>query len=388
MKKILVIPLAGHGRRFKSMGYVLPKQMLQVDEYTALEHSLRSINMEDYKTFFILRNDQKLLASFIHEICKNYDFEIKTIEKETRGSVETVLEIEDLVDPNSNFTVFTMDVTFNPTFSPEVFPIESDGGLLTFKSNSQNYSYARLLEDGTVVETAEKIVISEHAIAGIYYFKKAKYFFEFAQQMILEENVSAGEFYIAPLFNDLISAGLNIQAKPVEEFFVFGTPREYEFYKNHIIRSLNKKIIGLCADHSGYEAKERIKNFLRKQQIRFIDYGTHSHKDCDYNDSVNLAAEALKTREIDFAIGSCRSGQGIAIAANAHPEVIASLIYDLESAKFAVKHNCTNFASIPSSIWENSETLQEIIGTLIETRFEGGRHQERLMKVLDVKNNA
>lgn len=128
MKKILVIPLAGHGRRFKSMGYVLPKQMLQVDEYTALEHSLRSINMEDYKTFFILRNDQNLLASFIHEICKNYDFEIKTIEKETRGSVETVLEIEDLVDPNSNFTVFTMDVTFTPLSHPKYFQLNQMAG--------------------------------------------------------------------------------------------------------------------------------------------------------------------------------------------------------------------------------------------------------------------
>ncbi len=388
MSKILVIPLAGQGRRFKSLGYELPKQMLKVDDLTAFEHSLKSMKMEEYKTYFIIRNDQTLLARFIHEICKNYEYEIVSIEGETRGSVETVLKIRDLVDPMSSFTIFTMDVTFNPSFSPEVFPSEADGGLLTFKSNSVNYSYAKLLDDGTVIETAEKVAISEQAIVGVYYFKYSKYFFEFAQQMIFDENVSAGEFYIAPLYNYLISANLTIRAIPVDEFYVFGTPREYEFYKNHVVRSLNKKIIGLCADHSGYEAKEKIKKFLRHQQINFVDFGTHSHKDCDYNDSVNLAAEALKTKEIDFAIGSCRSGQGIAIASNAHSEVLASLVYDLASAKFAVQHNCTNFVSIPSSIWEDSQQLEDALRTLLETRFEGGRHQERLMKVLDVKNNA
>lgn len=52
MRKILVIPLAGQGRRFKSLGYELPKQMLKVDDLTAFEHSLKSMKMEEVQNIF------------------------------------------------------------------------------------------------------------------------------------------------------------------------------------------------------------------------------------------------------------------------------------------------------------------------------------------------
>jgi RpiB/LacA/LacB family sugar-phosphate isomerase len=388
MNDLLVIPLAGHGRRFKSEGYVLPKQMLYIDEFTTLEHSLKSVNLNEYKTYFILRKDQKPLANFISEVCSPFDFQIVFIDRETRGSVETVLELEHLVNPESKMSIFTMDVTFNPTYNSNVFGDSADGGLLTFKSNSQNYSYAKSSIDGFVAETAEKIVISENALVGIYYFRKASFFFRFARQMIHDENVSAGEFYIAPLYNYLIASGLKIKGIPVDEFYVFGTPREFEFYKNQINVSLSKKTIGICADHSGYETKGKIQNILHELKIDYIDYGTYSHRDCDYNEVVNLAAEGLLAREVDFVIGSCRSGQGVSIASSAHKSVISAVIYDLYSAEFSIKHNCANFVSVPSAIWSDSNKLRELINILISTRFEGGRHQERLMKVFDVRNHA
>jgi len=385
---VLIIPLAGHGRRFKSEGYVLPKQMLKVDEFTTLEHSLKSVNLKEYTTFFVLRKDQEFLANFISEICSPFDFKIVYIDRETRGSVETVLELEHLVNPESKMSIFTMDVSFSPTYNSDVFGDSADGGLLTFKSNSPNYSYAKSSIDGFVTETAEKIAISENALVGVYFFRKAVFFFQFARQMIQDENISAGEFYIAPLYNYLIASGLEIKSTPVDEFYVFGTPREYEFYKNQINVSLGKKTIGLCADHSGYETKNEIHNILRELKINYIDYGTYSHKDCDYNEVVNLAAEGLLAREVDFVIGSCRSGQGISIASSAHKGVISAVIYDLYSAEFSIKHNCANFVSVPSAIWNDSNKLRTLVNILISTRFEGGRHQERLMKVFDVKNHA
>ncbi len=388
MKQTLVIPLAGHGRRFKSMGYDLPKQMLAIDDLTAFEHSIKSIDMKSYKTYFVLRKDQIVLSEFINRICANFDFEIVYIAKDTRGSVETVLEVRRFINEELPLTIFTMDVTFNPVYSPSTFSPDIDGALLTFKSNSRNYSYAKQLEDGRVLETAEKVPISNQALVGVYFFKKATNFFKFAVQMIEDENISAGEFYIAPLYNYLISANLLIKAVPVDEFYVFGTPREYEFYKDHIVRSVNKKVVGLCADHSGFELKEKTKEVLKDMKIEFIDYGTFSHKDCDYNEVVNLAAEGLTAKEVDFVIGSCRSGQGVAIASGAHKGVIPALIYDMNSGQLAIRHNCANFISLPSALWQDSLILNELITLLVTTYFEGGRHQERLMKVLDVKNDA
>ena len=54
--------------------------------------------------------------------------------------------------------------------------LNGDGLLLTFKSNSSNYSYAKVNEDGYVTETAEKKAISNNACVGIYGFKKGSDF--------------------------------------------------------------------------------------------------------------------------------------------------------------------------------------------------------------------
>ena len=54
--------------------------------------------------------------------------------------------------------------------------MDADGWILTFKSNSSNYSYAKVDKNGFVTQTAEKKAISSNACVGIYGFKKGSTF--------------------------------------------------------------------------------------------------------------------------------------------------------------------------------------------------------------------
>jgi len=42
--------------------------------------------------------------------------------------------------------------------------------------------------------------------------------------------------------------------------------------------------IGIGSDHGGFELKEYIKEYLDKEKVSYIDYGTNSFDSVDYPD--------------------------------------------------------------------------------------------------------
>ena len=73
---------------------------------------------------------------------------------------------------------------------------EVDGGaLVSFQSNMSKYSYAQIDENNKVLRTAEKEVISNHALGGAYFFSKAEGFLSAAYHLLNEVNFCKSEFY-------------------------------------------------------------------------------------------------------------------------------------------------------------------------------------------------
>ena len=102
-----------------------------------------------------------------------------------------------------------------------------DGGaLVSFKSDDPRYSYAALGEDGFVTRTAEKEVISNHALCGAYFFSTGKRFKEVAHQLLDEPEFTKKEYYVSLLYNYMLSAGECVRLAPMEDFRSYGTPEE------------------------------------------------------------------------------------------------------------------------------------------------------------------
>ena len=85
---------------------------------------------------------------------------------------------------------------------------------------------------GLVFEVAEKIVISDQATVGIYYFRHGSDFVKFAKQMIAKDIRVNNEFYVCPVFNELVQSGLNVYVSEIDpgQMHGLGTPDDLEAY--------------------------------------------------------------------------------------------------------------------------------------------------------------
>lgn len=387
MKKYnLLIPMAGLGKRFLDAGYKVPKQFIYVDKKQLIDISLNCFDLSDCNLIFVVRDDQ-ISNHNIDQILKSKygdDIEIVVTDGLTEGSVCSCLLAEEYINNDIPLFIHTLDIEFSPQVIPENFVKRThvDGTILTFKSNSTNYSYVSLSNDGYAIQTAEKKVISDHACVGIYYFKSGKVFCDNAKEMISRDLRTNGEFYISPLYNVLIEKGMKIDTLLVDKMHIFGTPKEFKFYKSNVVKKMGDKPIALCSDHSGYRTKQMIKEILEDRGIDYIDYGTSLENDCDYKYFIEQAVQAKRDGTCDFIFGSCRTGQGVNMCANKFKGIRSALIYDRYSARMSIRHNCANFFSFPDNL---NLDLDNIIDILLNETFDGGRHQARIQ---DLENDC
>ncbi len=385
-KTNVLVPMAGLGQRFVDAGYKIPKQLIKIDQEHLIEKSMRCIDTTDCNLIFVVRDDHIYKFNMDKILRNKFGNDIKVVVTNglTEGSVCSCLLAREYINNNDPLVIHTLDVEFEPTFNPTQFKSdELDGLILTAKSNSPNYSYVATNDENTVLKTAEKKVISDHACVGIYAFAKGYDFCKYADKMIENDIRTNGEFYITPLYNLLIEDGLQIKSQSVEKLHVFGTPSEFDFYRYDVCKVFGEKPVALCSDHSGYQAKEMAKKTLDMLHVPYIDYGCFVEQDCDYKDYVQEAVRSITDRTCDFGMSFCRTGQGVNMCANKYHGIRSALIYDEFSAEMAVRHNCSNMFAIPGLLVENNKAfpsfLQTTIEKLIKNTFDGGRFQARVM---------
>ncbi len=383
MKVNVLVPMAGLGSRFVQEGYKVPKQLINIQDRHLIDISLACLDLEQANLIFVVR-DEAVYNHNIDLILKQKygdDIKIVILDKLTEGSVCSCLMAEKYIDNDAPLLIHTLDVEFRPVFPvTSMLDLNADGIILTFKSNSPNYSYAEVDESGYVLRTAEKKVVSNNACVGIYGYKKGSDFCKYAREMIKRDIRTRNEFYIAPLYNIFVEAGKKIITKSVEKMHVFGTPDEFKFYKENVLKKMGNRPVALCSDHSGFEAKALFKDVLKEKGIPFIDFGTTLFKDCDYSDYIAQAVKAISEKECDFGFGFCRTGQGVNICANKSKGIRSALIYDDFSMEMAIRHNCANFFAIPSKD-ATRDRLESFLRIAMNTTFDGGRHQVRIQEL-------
>ena len=383
MKPNILVPMAGLGSRFIKEGFKVPKQLINIKDKHLIDISLDCLDYEGCNLIFVVRDETVYNYHMDDLLRKKFGDDIKVVvlDKLTDGSVCSCLYAEEYIDNDAPLIIHTLDIEFRPVFNPHIMnDLDGDGLLLTFKSNSANYSYAKVNENGFVTETAEKKAISNDACVGIYGFKKGSDFCKYAREMIERDLRTKNEFYISPLYNLLIEDGKKIRTEPVDKMHVFGTPDEFHFYKDNVTRRLGDKPIAVCSDHSWFEAKETFKKVLEDNGYEYIDFGTILNKDCDYRDYISQAVKSINERDCDYGFGFCRTGQGVNICANKYKGIRSALIYDTFSMQMAIRHNCANFFAIPSR-GVDYETLDRYLYLCANHTFDGGRHQIRIQEL-------
>lgn len=138
--------------------------------------------------------------------------------------------------------------------------------------------------------------------------------------------------------------------------------------------------IAITSDHAGFEKKQLVKDFLKKENIDFEDLGTFSNKDTDYPDWGHLIANELESGKYELGISLCGTGNGINIAANKHQGIRSALCWNKEIAALARQHNDANICALPARFLSEEETVT-IVKAFLNSNFEGGRHERRKLKI-------
>ena len=142
--------------------------------------------------------------------------------------------------------------------------------------------------------------------------------------------------------------------------------------------------IATASDHAGYELKKEIIAYLSEKGIEHEDFGCGPDEKVDHVDYAEKAAEQVSSGEYDRAILVCGSGLGMAIAANKFKGIRATPCFDDYTAEMSRQHNDSNCITIGARIVPPDEALN-IVRIWLETEFEGGRHQGRIDKILDIE---
>jgi ribose 5-phosphate isomerase B len=141
--------------------------------------------------------------------------------------------------------------------------------------------------------------------------------------------------------------------------------------------------IALAADHAGFEFKERLERELKAAGHEVRDFGTESAESCDYPDYGEPAARSVAEGKSDRAVLVCSNGIGMSMLANRIPGVKAALVYSDRSAAMTRRHHGSNVLCLGAGEFP-TERLLEWVKVWLAEPFEGGRHERRIGKVLDL----
>ena len=135
--------------------------------------------------------------------------------------------------------------------------------------------------------------------------------------------------------------------------------------------------IAIASDHGGFELKEQLKDYLKKQGLKVIDVGTDSKKSCHYPEYAKLCAEKVQSGECRFGIIVCTTGEGVAIAANKMKGIRAGIGYNAKVSRLMREHNDANIITFGAKY----TTFKQAVGRIeafLNAEFQGGRHADRV----------
>lgn len=246
MTRWLIFPMAGMSERFARAGYAAPKYMLPAHGKSLFRHAVEGFlrHGADMRCLFIAR-DVAGTASFIDAECEAMGlagYDVHLLDAPTRGQAETVaFGFGRRVGVDDPVTIFNID-TFRPSWRPpSAFALDAvDGYLEVFEGQGKNWSFVAPVDPSlrpalqSVARTTEKDPISNLCCTGLYYFRRAGDFVDAFTEAAAAgaSSWSAGELYVAPLYNRLIAAGRDIRYHLIrrDEVIFCGTPDEYHAF--------------------------------------------------------------------------------------------------------------------------------------------------------------
>lgn len=239
----IVVPMAGRGSRFAQAGYKLPKPLIDIHGRPMIEFVTKNIRPDCAHRFIYICQQEHLvkygLKTQLERIAPGCV--IVTVDHITEGAACTVLLAEKYIDNSDPMMIANSDQFVDTDINRYLSAMQAhDGLIMTMPANDPKWSYIKYDNNGFVTLVREKEVISNQATVGIYNYMHGADFVHYAHQMIEKDIRVNGEFYVAPVYNEMIEAGKRIVFCDVgEKMHGLGIPQDLEaFLKTDLSRQV------------------------------------------------------------------------------------------------------------------------------------------------------
>lgn len=234
----IVIPMAGRGSRFASVGYVQPKPLIPIHDTPMIKVVIDNLRPTRPHRFIFICQREHVQAYGLNRKLNDWapNAELVEIDGITEGAACTVLLAERHITGNplmiansDQFIDCSIDEYLGKTDDPKV-----DGLIMTMTAHDPKWSFVGLDETGRVTRVVEKQPISDEATVGIYNFRRGDDFVRAAKRMIAADKRVNGEFYVAPVYEELIEAGARIEisniGREADGMYGLGTPNDLDLF--------------------------------------------------------------------------------------------------------------------------------------------------------------
>ncbi len=218
----IVIPMAGRGSRFAQEGFTLPKPLIPVCGKPMIQLVIDNLRPTRPHRFIFICLEEHLKEHGLASLLRGWapGSEILSLDHVTEGAACTVLLTQNWIDTAEPLMIANCDQWIDADIEEFLTVAESpgvDGTIMTMRASDPKWSYVQFNANRSISGVVEKQVVSDEATVGIYHFRRGSDFVSGAKQMIAQNRRVNGEFYVAPVYNELIAKGAKLALHNIGE---------------------------------------------------------------------------------------------------------------------------------------------------------------------------
>lgn len=233
----IVIPMAGRGSRFAVAGYTDPKPLIPVHGMPMIQLVIENLRPPGEHRFLFICQREHVAAYELDRLLPQWapGCIVVPIDGVTEGAACTVLSAREHIDSSDPLIIANSDQYVDHPMADYVAALDDlDGLIMTMSADDPKWSFVEKDTDGMVTRVVEKEVISDEATVGIYSFARGHDFVRAADAMIAADERVNGEFYVAPVYGQLIAEGARIGTVSIGSvgagMYGLGTPADLDAF--------------------------------------------------------------------------------------------------------------------------------------------------------------
>lgn len=242
---LLLMPMAGLGKRFADAGYALVKPLIPVDGKPMVVQATDDLPSAPRQRF-VVRKDLPGLTDIQAAIRQAYpQAEFVTLDQLTDGQARTcLLGLQQNVAIDAPVTIGACDngmLYDSDKFAALMTDRTVDVLVWTVRGHAhaiakpQMYGWVDAAEDGTVKAVSVKQPLAnpqlDPIITGAFTFKRAGDFIKAVESLIARNGKINGEYYIDSCLTDALALGLRCKLFEIDHYLGWGTPDDLKTYE-------------------------------------------------------------------------------------------------------------------------------------------------------------